>query len=105
MREPQTPPVKAIRAESLDPHTLQLVREAGQGRLRLTVVEDNGQQIAEVGPVEPGHEADLWSGYDPDAARRAWQASAGVLREVNVEALLADLKAEREQDSPGRPAS
>ena len=103
MPESQSRPSKAIQFENLDSHTRGLVREAGQGRMRLTVVEDDGRQIAEVGPVEPGQVADMWAGYDPGAARQAWRASAGVLSEVDVDALLADLKAEREQDNTGRP--
>ena len=44
------------------------------------------------------------SSYDPERVRQALQATAGALRGVDIDALLADLRTEREQDSRGRPA-
>jgi hypothetical protein len=99
MDDPRQKPAKTIRSTALDPRTQQLIREAGQGRLRLTIVEEDGRQIAEVCPVETNQHNSLWDDYDPDAARQAWRASAGTLHDVDVESLLTDLKAEREQDS------
>jgi hypothetical protein len=104
MSDPHPKPTKTIRTASLDSRTQQLVREAGQGRVRLTVVEDDGRQIAEVRPVSASQPTDLWANYDPEEARHAWRASSGVLRDVDVESLLADLKAEREQDDDLRSA-
>ncbi|CAN5583702.1 hypothetical protein BH23CHL2_BH23CHL2_23480 [soil metagenome] len=45
---------------------------------------------------------DPWADYDPDAALEALENSAGVLGGIDADALIAELKAEREQDSPGR---
>ncbi len=42
--------------------------------------------------------------YDPQKMRDAIHAAAGTMRGVNRDELLADLRAERGQDSIGRPA-
>jgi hypothetical protein len=42
--------------------------------------------------------------YDPQKMRDAIHAAAGTMKGVNREELLADLRAERGQDSIGRPA-
>jgi len=46
----------------------------------------------------------IWAGYDPKRAKAALRKSAGALRGVNREELLADIRLGREQDSHGRPA-
>lgn len=46
---------------------------------------------------------DIWAGYDPTAVKQALAESAGVLKDLDKEALLADLAAQRVQDSRGRP--
>jgi len=47
---------------------------------------------------------DPWANYDPEKVRAALRASAGILKGVDRDELLADLRAERGQDSIGRPA-
>lgn len=47
---------------------------------------------------------DIWAGYDPERVRQAFKASVGALANVDTEQLKADLKAQREQNSVGRPA-
>ncbi|MGI8854503.1 MAG: hypothetical protein ACR2JW_02015 [Thermomicrobiales bacterium] len=42
--------------------------------------------------------------YDPQKMREAIHAAAGTMKGVNRDELLADLRAERGQDSIGRPA-
>jgi len=42
--------------------------------------------------------------YDPQKMRAAIHAAAGTMKGVDREELLADLRAERGQDSIGRPA-
>ncbi len=95
---------QTIAITDLDDHTRDLVREAGQGRLRLVVVDTDGERIAEVRRIEPPDTSDIWANYDPEAARRAWRRGTGVLRGVDVDDLLTEIKAEREQDSSGRPS-
>lgn len=41
--------------------------------------------------------------YDPERAQAAWQSTAGMLRSVDADALIADLREQRGQDSNGRP--
>src|SRR5688500_482218 len=49
-------------------------------------------------------QADIWAGYDPDRVRQALHGSMGVLDTVDTEQLKADIRAQRAQDSAGRPA-
>jgi hypothetical protein len=55
--------------------------------------------------VEPqGRTDDIWSSYDPERVREALAQSAGALAGIDREELLADIRAQRGQDSQGRPA-
>jgi hypothetical protein len=47
---------------------------------------------------------DPFADYDPERARAALDGLAGTLKGVDVEALLAELREQRAQDSQGRPA-
>ena len=47
---------------------------------------------------------DIWSDYDPERVRKALRESAGALAHIDAEALKADIRAQRGQDSHGRPA-
>lgn len=47
---------------------------------------------------------DIWANYDPERVRRALRESAGALAHIDREALKADIRAQRRQDSHGRPA-
>ncbi|GEM_PF-1531423 len=56
-------------------------------------------------PVDDVHMTDEPSAtYDPQKMREAIHAAAGTMKGVNREELFADLRAERGQDSIGRPA-
>ncbi len=46
--------------------------------------------------------ADPWSDYDPEAALEALDVSAGVLEGIDADALIAELKAARDQDDSSR---
>ena len=46
----------------------------------------------------------LFESYDPSRVREALRKSAGALGGVNVTTLKRELRAQREQDSEGRPA-
>jgi hypothetical protein len=50
-----------------------------------------------------GAQEDIWANYDPERVRRALRESAGALAHIDVEAFKADLRAQRGQDSHGRP--
>lgn len=47
---------------------------------------------------------DIWAGYNPVKVREALKKSAGALAGVDRKQLLADIRAQRAQDSKGRPA-
>ena len=47
---------------------------------------------------------DIWAGYDPSAVREALDRAVGMLDGIDQKALIRDLRVERGQDSPGRPA-
>jgi hypothetical protein len=54
--------------------------------------------------LEPeGAGTDIWANYDLERVRRALRESAGALSHIDVEALKADIRAQRGQDSHGRP--
>lgn len=63
-----------------------------------------GEEVYELDVRESVASEDIWENYDPEAALQALEESAGVLTGVDVETLIEELKAEREQDTPGRPA-
>ncbi len=44
---------------------------------------------------------DLWADYDPEAALEALEHSTGVFGGIDADALIAELKAEREQGDLG----
>ncbi len=52
---------------------------------------------------EPESKEDIFANFDPEKARAAFESLQGVLAGVDIEQLKADLKAERGQDSIGRP--
>lgn len=68
--------------------------EIAGNRYRLVPVDDDDIQTTD----EPN------AHYDPQKMREAIHAAAGTMKGVNREELLADLRAERGQDSIGRPA-
>lgn len=69
------------------------------------ILETEGVRYRVVREEDPVNLADdPWADYDAEKMRAAVHASAGVLIGVDRDALLADLRAERGQDSVGRPA-
>jgi len=50
-------------------------------------------------------EPNLFAIYDPERVRAAIKRMTGTLKGVDAESLIAELRAQREQDSMGRPAS
>ena len=66
---------------------------------RAPVVLENDGLLYRLTQAEP---EDIWASYDPARARRALARSAGALIGVDRDELLADIYAQREQDSHGR---
>lgn len=54
--------------------------------------------------VELAEGDDIWAGYDPERMREALRQTAGSWREIDTEALKAEIREMRGQDSEGRPA-
>ncbi len=48
-------------------------------------------------------EDDTWANYDPERVRQVLKETAGAWKDIDAEALKADIKAQRGQDSDGRP--
>lgn len=85
---------ETIIVTELDDRVRRLVRDAGKGKLRLVVAEADGRAIAEIRRID--RDGSLWADYDPDVARAAWQRGAGSLHGIDIDSLLAEIKAERE---------
>jgi hypothetical protein len=83
-----------------DPELAVLLDAAEKAGEPLRIVVD-GVSYEVVVRVRSEH-PDLWAAYDPEAALEALEESAGVLGGIDADALIAELKAEREQDSSGR---
>lgn len=73
------------------------------------VVERNGQ-LYRLAPQpkqpaqRPDEPQDIWQGYDPERVKEALRLGAGVLAGIDRQELLEDVRAQRSQDSRGRPA-
>ena len=46
---------------------------------------------------------DIWANYDPERVKRVLAETAGAWKNIDTEALKADIRAQRGQDSHGRP--
>lgn len=57
------------------------------------VVERDGETFR----LEKEAPEDIWEGYDPEKVRRALKSSTGALKGVDLDELLEDLYAQREQ--------
>lgn len=92
--------------------TGKLLAQAKVRPLRLVSGGESYRVEADVGEEEPsGVEAatereDPFANYDPERAAAAWRAfaEANVFEGVDTEALKAELREMRGQDTPGRPA-
>lgn len=79
-----------------DSETARLLREAAASRAPIRV--DTGETVYRVDAAE------TTKPYDPEKMIQAIYASAGALKDVDTDALLATLREERRQNSTGRPA-
>ena len=90
--------------------TGRLLAQARERPLRLVsggkqyLLEAEADHPAEAN-VEPAGREDPFTNYDPERARAAWRAfvEANVFEGVDTEALKAELREMRGQDTPGRP--
>ncbi len=79
--------------------TLKVARASGE-----PVVVDTGEDLYTLVVALAESSRDVFAGYDPQAAVAALRALGGALAGVDREDLLTDLRAQRAQDSVGRPA-
>ncbi len=79
-----------------DSETARLIKEAAASAQSIRV--DTGEAVYRVDASE------TTKPYDPERMIKAIYASAGALKDVETDALLQTLRAERRQDSMGRPA-
>lgn len=76
---------------------LEKVFEHIRDRNQPVYVEHNGETYR----VEKETSGDIWQDYDADRVQKALRATAGMLKDVDIDALIADIEAQREQ-GPGR---
>lgn len=84
-----------------DPELTALLKEAAEAGEPLRVRTDDSTYELE---VRKPAKKDIWKDYDPEAVREALEASFGILREIDADAWIERIRADREQDTPGRPA-
>ncbi len=80
----------------------ELARLLDQATVAPLILDKDGE-LYRVNRMEKERE-DIWAGYDPVKVREALKKSAGALAGVDRKQLLADIHAQRAQDSKGRPA-
>ena len=89
---------------------LRVVEVAPDSELDRLLEETNGVPIVFVKNgvryrVERESEADdIWANYDPERVLKVLAETAGAWKDIDTEALKADIQAQRGQDSHGRPA-
>jgi hypothetical protein len=66
------------------------------------VLEVNGHSYRLM--PQPRTAREIWSNYDPECVKRALAESAGAFKGMDTERLKRELRDQRGQDSPGRPA-
>ncbi|MBV9280605.1 MAG: hypothetical protein JOZ41_11025, partial [Chloroflexi bacterium] len=64
------------------------------------IVERNGERFR----LQKEESTDIWADYDPESAREALRGAAGILAGMDIDELVAEIYAQRDQDSTGRPA-
>lgn len=81
-----------------------LLKAAARSGERLRVqAEDVTVELVVSAPSDAS--GGIWIGYDPKAAREAWHAATGILANVDADALIEELKRDREQRSGTWPLS
>jgi hypothetical protein len=69
------------------------------------ILVQRGGRLYRLAPATEGQADDIWANYDPEKVWQAWEALRALrpFEGVDVEQLKADIKAQRAQDSIGRP--
>ncbi len=93
---------------TLTPEFANLLKRAAAAGQSLRVEIDDQPYDIRIAPVSADHRPDIWADYDPERLRAVLRRNAalpGQVDPVDVEQLVADIRAQRGQDSQGRPAS
>lgn len=70
---------------------------------QLVLVREGVRYRLEREEAEEDTKPDIFANYDPERVRQALRETAGAWKGIDAEALKADIKAQRGQDSIGRP--
>jgi hypothetical protein len=75
------------------------------GEQQTPVLVERQGRLYRLAPAAVDPLDDPWANYDPEKALQAWESlrKARIFEGVDVEQLKADIKAQRGQDSIGRP--
>lgn len=95
----------------IDPEseTGKLLAQADERPLRLVSagqrfrIESDAEEAGDQATEDAASPDDLFAGIDRERAAAVWRASFGVWKDMDTEALKAELKEQRRQDSIGRP--
>lgn len=88
-----------MKTYTADPELTTLLKEAAEAGERLRVRTDDSTYEPE---VRKPADKDIWKDYDPEAVREALDATFGIWRGIDADKLIDELRADREQDTPGR---
>ena len=92
----------------LNPEIAALLKEAAAAGQSLRVEIDDQPYDLRIAPVAGERQADIWANYDPERLRAVLRRNADLPERADpeeVERIISDIRAQRGQDSQGRPAS
>lgn len=87
-----------------DPKLAELLKAAAEAHEPLQIITD--ERTYELDVREPDVAPDIWQDYDAEAALAAVRQVPRIetpMSKDEVDAIIAEIRAERDQDSPGRP--
>ncbi len=85
--------------------TIRIRRDDLRGLLRPAhAMRTRARDDIEAERIRDVERPDIWTNYDPEKVKAAFEAARGLLAGVDIEALKRDIREARGQDSKGRPA-
>lgn len=95
---------KTVRRYHADQKLAELLKAAAAAHEPLQIV--TAERTYELDVREPESTRDIWKDYDPEAALAAVRQAPRIetpMSKDEVDAIIAEIRAERDQNSPGRP--
>lgn len=92
----------------LNPEFATLLKRAAEAGQALRVEIDDQPYDLRIAPATEERQTDIWANYDPARLRAVLRRNAELPERADlaaVEQIIADIRAQRGQDSQGRPAS